>query len=339
MIELKNYAFANNILKFGLSILAIGFLVYQVFFQHDFEKQFLNLSLHFSNQWFFSLLISSILLMPANWLLEAIKWRYLIHENEEISLKTSIRAVLAGLSISSISPNRVGEFFGRLFVLKKTKFWQGVFVTFIGSLAQTLTTLSIGLTSLLYFYFNCRKCFESFPFSISWFIVILWISAIGIVLSFTIYFRIRWFLKLIPSSWQKIRKYSEILNSFSFKKLFYTFAFSLMRYSVFSFQFVILLWALNVPIGLSHGLLLVSIIFLLNTISPSIALLELGIRGSITLFVFSTYFSIYQTQVFNFELEVLLASSLIWLINILAPSALGLFFISDLSFFKSNKNK
>lgn len=339
MIALKNYSVANKLVQFALSVIAIGFLVFQVFFQHDFREQYFNLSQHFSNQWFFTLLSLSILLMPANWLIEAIKWRYLIHENEEISLKTSIRAVLAGLSISSISPNRVGEFFGRLFVLKETKFWQGVFITFIGSLAQTLTTLSVGVLSLLYFFFSCRSCFNAISIPISWISLFLWISILGIALSFTLYFRIRWFIKFIPSSWVKIRKYSEILNTFSFKKLFLTSVLSLLRYTVFSLQFVILLWALNVPISLLHALLLVSIIFLLNTISPSIALLELGVRGSITILVFSTYFNTFHTGLFVFDLEVLLASSLIWLINILAPSAIGLFFIGDLRFFKSTKKR
>lgn len=67
----------------------------------------------------FYLLVVVILLVPANWSLEALKWKYAISKLENISFWKAIKGVLTGLTVSTVSPNRVGEFFGRLFYLEK----------------------------------------------------------------------------------------------------------------------------------------------------------------------------------------------------------------------------
>ena len=279
------------------------------------------------------LIMISILLMPLNWSLEALKWRYLLRIKEKISFWLSLKAVLIGTTISAVSPNRTGDYFTRVFVLRKTSFWEGVLVTLIGSFAQTITTLLLG--SIAFFTLFSHKLVELDYISLQHLNIVKYIFFIGIALSIVIYFRISLLINIVPKKWRKTRQYINILQRFTFEELSIALVFSLLRYSVYSFQFYILLLAVgfnNLP--LITGLSLISSIFLLNTIRPSIALLEIGIRTSIAIFIFSLQFGFDS----NLDNAVFTASTLIWLINIITPALIGLLFIKDLKFFKT-KNK
>ena len=76
---------------------------------------------------------------------------------ERISIYTALKGVLAGISVSMIMPNRIGDYLGRVFILKKADRFQAVLATILGSLAQLLTTIIIGLIGVILFipdYFN-----------------------------------------------------------------------------------------------------------------------------------------------------------------------------------------
>ncbi|HET9430922.1 MAG TPA: hypothetical protein VFO70_07085, partial [Chitinophagaceae bacterium] len=58
--------------------------------------------------------VGVVLLMLANWSLEAIKWKISVRPIQEISFFRSFKAVLSGISFSVSTPNRVGEYLGRV---------------------------------------------------------------------------------------------------------------------------------------------------------------------------------------------------------------------------------
>jgi uncharacterized membrane protein YbhN (UPF0104 family) len=327
------YKKGNAFLKILLIVVAFGFLVQQFFIKKDIVEHLHHLFHSFTSDVFITFFVLAIGLMPINWLFEALKWRFLIGKNEQISIGTSIKAVLAGISLSSITPNRVGEFFARLFVLKKTRFWEGVFITIIGSFSQTILTLSFGLISIFVFWVKCPNCFYWFSENPLYLVIFGVLVLMSLIFLNVVYFKISWFRKFIPTKWKRIRIYSLILQKYTSLELFKVLIFSFIRYCIFSFQFVLLLWSLGVEIPFFQAMLLVSIIFFVNTINPSIALLELGVRGSISIFVIKIYFEIFQKTTFDAEMEVLISSSFIWLINIVLPALMGLFFIKDLNFF------
>lgn len=275
--------------------------------------------------------------MPINWSLEALKWKLLLKNKEKISFIVAIKAVLSGASISAVSPNRIGDYFGRIFVLKNTKFWEGVFITLIGSYAQTITTLIFGGIALFWFIAPSLLSAENIDsikliyFQYAYFIFL----SILIVL----YFRISIIVNLVPQKWIKIHKYVNIFIKFKFKQLSIALLISILRYVVFSLQFYILLLAVGINfINLVDGLLITSAIFLINTIRPSIALLEVGIRGSVAIFVLGLFLANKQYSL-QLDSAALLASSILWLINIILPAIIGLFFIKDLRFFKIKSTK
>ena len=61
-------------------------------------------------------LVGVILMMFLNWLVEALKWRYMISKIENISIMTAYRAVFTGITVSTFTLNRIGEYGGRVFV-------------------------------------------------------------------------------------------------------------------------------------------------------------------------------------------------------------------------------
>jgi len=108
---------------------------------------------------------------------------------------------------------------------------------------------------------------------------------------------------------------------------------------VFSSQFYLLFLGASVEIPFTEALMLISLMFLFNTIRPSIALLELGIRSASALFVFEFYYLSMLGESTYPQIEITAVTSFIWLINIVLPSIIGLLFVKDLRFFRSKRNE
>ena len=84
-----------------------------------------------------------------NWGIEAKKWQLLVKSITELSFISSFKSVLAGLSIGILTPNRLGNFIGRLAWIEKSKHQQATVNTMLGNLAQFVASVSIGMIGLL----------------------------------------------------------------------------------------------------------------------------------------------------------------------------------------------
>jgi hypothetical protein len=112
---------------------------------------------------------------------------------------------------------------------------------------------------------------------------------------------------------------------------------SLFRYLVFSTQFYLLLRLFGVSIPYFNALVLIALIYFIMAIIPTVALTELGIRGSVSLYIFGLYFAhlIPLTGVNN--MGVFAASTLLWFINLGLPALIGTIFVFQLQFFRKAK--
>ena len=90
--------------------------------------------------------------------------------------------------------------------------------------------------------------------------------------------------------------------------------YSLLRFVVYCIQLCVFLWFLGADIK-SHLLIVVPVYFMLITMAPSLFLAELGIRGSVALFVF-TGFGLT-------EVAVLFVVLVLWLLNQVLPALVG----------------
>jgi hypothetical protein len=71
-------------------------------------------------------------------------------------------------------------------------------------------------------------------------------------------------------------------------------------------------------------------------IIPTIALTEIGVRGSVSVFLFAYYFSLMGRASIDYELGVASASTALWLVNLVIPAFAGAIFVFSLKFFRKN---
>lgn len=265
-------------------------------------------------------LIGVILMMFLNWLVEALKWRYMISKIENISIMTAYRAVFTGITVSTFTPNRIGEYGGRVFCLEKGDRIKAVFITVLCSMSQLLVTILFGSISL-FILFDEILIDKTF-LSVSLLILL------NLFLLFS-YFNISHIInflgkfKLIKS----FKKYLEVLVMYNYKDLIIAFIYSNTRYFIFSLQFIILLHIFGINISFMDAILSVMLIFFFITITPTITIAEIGVRGSVAIFVLGLFSS-------N-DIGILSSTTLLWLINLIIPAIIGSFFIFSLKFFRS----
>ncbi|MCB0510510.1 MAG: flippase-like domain-containing protein, partial [Bacteroidetes bacterium] len=93
----------------------------------------------------FPFLLFAVLFMPVNIFLESLKWKVFVDQfQERFSITSSIKSMLCGSFFGFISPNRVGEFLGRLNRIEKENRSRALTAGYWGGIAQFIITFSIG---------------------------------------------------------------------------------------------------------------------------------------------------------------------------------------------------
>ena len=116
---MKKSSLKNHIL-FLVKLIIVALILLFAYFKLKNSSDFpelLKLLFEF-NSTQISYLILLIILMLANWLLESEKWRFIISKIEKLKPLTALSFVWTGVSIGTLTPNRIGEFVGRVMFLK-----------------------------------------------------------------------------------------------------------------------------------------------------------------------------------------------------------------------------
>jgi hypothetical protein len=281
-------------------------------------------------------LLLVMVLMIFNWLIEAIKWRYLIARIEKISFARAVQAVLTGVSISTFTPNRVGEYFGRVFILKRASHIEGILITIVGSMAQLLITVLFGTTALLLFIpqYMPEMVFGHGYLYYMLTILLLAFDFLLLALFFNLSFLTELKEKILQNRLKGIRKFFRVFAFYHNRELATVIMLSFIRYMVFSTQFFLLIRFFGLPVPYVEALVLISLIYFVMTVIPTIALTELGIRGSVALYFFGLWISKTYPGCDDFNAGVLAASVLLWMINLGIPAVIGTFFVFRLQFFR-----
>lgn len=250
------------------------------------------------------------LMMLLNWGVEALKWKQLVGGLETVSFPKAYVATIAGTSIGMITPNRVGEFVGRVLYLAPENRIPGSFATTVGSIAQFVTTVVMGTVGLAVLFATGSITDDPWRWSLP--------SVCGLVglASLVLYFHPA-VLHTVVGKVPVLRRWADqaaILGSLSFRRLLHILALSSLRYCIFTLQFILLLDLFaQVPWQLAS--VAAPAAFLVGSLIPTVMLTELGVRGSIAVALISTG----PTQ----DQGVLLASSCLWLINVAFPALVG----------------
>ncbi|MEQ8928079.1 MAG: hypothetical protein RLO81_19840 [Fulvivirga sp.] len=255
-------------------------------------------------------LILVLFLMPINWLLEALKWKILVSKISAISLTDSLRGVLAGLTLSFATPHGIGDYFGRILSVQQRGRKGLVGSLFISRSTQMIATAIFGLVGLDYLY--------GFWLPFAGLVIIMF----AIVTAFVL---INWL-----SQFEIFGRYLFIVREYSKHILLAVQFLSMLRYLVFALQFLIILKAILPSIETPLAFAGSTYIFLAKSILPSFNFLsDLGIREYSAIYFFERY-DVVLIPVVN-------ASLLLWFINILIPTLVGIPAMLKLKWFISSK--
>lgn len=302
-----------NGLKWLIFVLAFIYLYKAVFQSQDFDDFVETLAeLEAINFWLIGLVA---FLMLLNWSLEAIKWQTLLKHIQTVSFFTAFRAVMSGVTVSSILPNRLGEYLGRVFYVPYQKRIKTVIATIVGSFAQTLMTVILGSVAFL-FYFRSIQ-----PKSDYLFYLLLAVSIGFSMILLFLYLNVGLINRLIPPKTYliKFKQYMKVLSYFHSKGLGLILLYAGLRYGVFFIQFMLLLYAFNVPLNLKGALVSIPLNFFTQAVIPTIALTELGVRGATAVHFIGHYA--------GNEAGILMSTYSLWLINLLIPAFFGAIFL------------
>ena len=244
-----------------------------------------------------------------NWFFEILKWQHLVKTIKPISFKSASIQSLAALTTSLITPNRIGDYGAKaLYYLKglRTKI---VMLNLIGNLAQMAITTILGCIGFI--LFSNRYTIEINYYKTLTIVIIVLI--IGL-----------FFLFGIKQKRYKIKGFSmstivNFVKSIPTKTHGITILASLIRYTIFSFQFYYLLKIFGVNITYSDAMVVITTMYLLSSIIPTIAIFDVVVKGSIAVYLFS-YLGID-------ELTILSITTLMWLFNFVIPSLIGSYFV------------
>jgi hypothetical protein len=300
-----------RILKWAISILSAWYL-YHIFSGAQFHHLLLTLPLVLSTKSGILLLAVTFCLMTCNWGFEAYKWTLLVRKFQPISFFNSIKAVLAGTTVSLWVPNRSGEYLGRVLFVKPENRIKGVLATLVGSLGQLVVTLVLGIIGLLIY---TRPIL---PY-------LLWLGelALGLLCMLLIlvaYFNLPRVRKLLPKTrWAKsFRKYMALYKRYHSQDLAVMLVLSFTRYAIFTTQFYLLLKVFGIDLPLIYAAPTIVLMFFIQTVIPSNGISELSLRGLVT-----ALFIPYTANL----LGVAAATYSLWFINLLAPGLAGLFML------------
>jgi hypothetical protein len=263
----------------------------------------------------FLLLLLVILLMLMQWMFEAIKWQLLLQQLINLPITKALMMIFTGISFSIGTPNRFGEFFGRILHLPKDLRIQATGYTFVGNFAQLIVTCVAGTVGMLVITPNHSS--DRLPKLEALLLIFKWVAPILSISFLFVYFKAGLFfswiaqIKLLQPWKEKLVQLSALSLEVLTKVLFY----SLLRYIVILVQYWLIFKVIGVEVDLSQTSIAISIMLFVLSIVPTISLVELGLRWQISILVFAPF----TANVFGLTMGV----TMIWLFNMIIPAGIG----------------
>jgi uncharacterized membrane protein YbhN (UPF0104 family) len=266
------------------------------------------------------------ILMFINWFLEAMKWQFLVSKIEQISMWKAVESVFCGLTWAVFTPNRIGEYGGRVMFLSPRKRIPGVAAMGVGAVSQMMLTNVLGAAALLWFIG------KYVPLSFWLHYALFFLACVFCVFFIAFYFNIKVVNTVLQSiSWLKpLHRFFVIFSRYKRPDLSEIFLYSLARFIVFTSQYYLVIHMLIPSIPAVEIIMMTFILFFVQSALPSLDLFDIGVRS-----MTATYFFGYVT---NQDVAIMAATTSIWLINLIIPAILGAVFVFKLNFFDSNRN-
>lgn len=317
----------NVLLKTAL-VIGLGWAIYRQVLQREGGFTWLELWRQ-PNAWGKGYwLAAAMVLMPVNWLLEAIKWRQFMQAGGEVvvSLRTAIRAVLAGVTLSLVAPNRTGDYLGRVLAVSAADNSRALMATLAGNYCQLLILIAAGLPAFALFATHYG----------SWPGLQMWVITGGSVLLILVLLVIAWNLSRIIRIARRYLRWSRLnswwamlalLERYGFRELSLGILLSLLRYLTYTGQYYFFLRFCAGEIPPGAALVGAGTIFLLQTTVPLPPALSLVARGEIALLVWGSFGLLGG--------GILAATYGLFILNLALPALLGMITVVKTNILKS----
>lgn len=258
------------------------------------------------------------ILMLINWAIETIKWRTVLPKDYRICFLRSYKAVLAGITAGSVTPNRIGEFGGRVFFLKPQHRKQAIPTTIIADISQFITTICFGLIAfsvLGYKKINIIADYSGFANTVL-------ITGLALmIISVLVYFKPSIFKNYLFKI-KKIKKYESIFSHLDNLKIsvqIKVLLLSILRYIIFIIQFYLIFNLFEIEINLINTFIAVANVYFANAIIPNLPITEIALRSSFAI-IFVGVFS-------DATVSIVLSTISVYTINVAIPALFGGLFI------------
>jgi len=239
-----------------------------------------------------------------------------------ISKILAYKTIFSGISLGIITPQRLGEYGGRLLTIPAEKNWLSILSTLAGSISQNIVTLGIGIIglSLLSMHTQILNNLLLFPILIA---IIVFLSA-GVYLFLNVDFVAAILSKLqVKKYFLKFQKQYHEFRLIPRAHLAQVLFLSLLRYMIYSSQYMLLIYFLGWNIEWNIMLAGISTIFLIQSGIPIPPFLGVLARGEIGIVIWS----LFEVN----ELSILTLTFLIWVLNLVVPALLGLIVIFNVN--------
>jgi uncharacterized membrane protein YbhN (UPF0104 family) len=278
-------------------------------------------------------LIAVVFLMIINWAIEAVKWKISVRNIQPVSFLRSFKAVLSGVSFSVTTPNRIGEYFGRILYMDEGNRLRTISLTIVSSMSQLIITLLAGVIGLFFIQKQIIQEPLIADIDLSMWLKVFQCGVIIVLLVLTLlYFRLHLLANLADRLFKNSR-YSylfQALKDIDATLVFRLLSLSATRYIVFIIQYFLLFRLFDVEVNWWQAFGAVSVIFLVLAIIPSFAIIELGLRGQISLQLLHLFS--------RNDLGIGFSTLGIWIINLVIPAVAGSLLILSIKIFK-NRNE
>jgi uncharacterized membrane protein YbhN (UPF0104 family) len=262
-----------------------------------------------------------LLLIPVNWAFEAWKWQRLAIKVERISFWEAYQGVLAGLALANFTPLMIGDYAGKILMLKTRERTASIGAILLGNGMQLYVSLLAGLIGYVYFLWVAEP--EPFLLHVALIVFLFILLLCGLWVAFNLQKANS--IKTRNRFFNIIRQYLVVLKAYSITEIGEIFMIAIGRYIIFTIQFVLVLQLFSVNLSLEVLLAGVGIIFLTKTIGAAFNFLgDLSMRAVTSVYYFG-YFGVPLSRITT-------ATFTIWLINVLVPLIIGSLFILFLRF-------
>lgn len=265
-----------HIVEWVIALTACGWLVWKLATYDDYGSLLASLHAMGWQQW---LAIGvCVALMPVNMALEAWRWRTLMNE---LTFKEAQRQVYYSKLAGLITPWRLGEYPARGLLMSEGVWSRVLSMGVVGSATMTMAIIIAGVLGL------------AFSPSILPYLGGSYLYALGaVILVLTVLFA------LAP---KLLRKWAQVNHDLMLRSI----GQSLVRLACWCVQLALVLYALG-AVGDPFSVFSLPVYYLLVTVTPSVPIAEVGVRGAWAIVVFGS-------------VNAALAGVLLWGINTLLP--------------------